>query len=214
MGDCVGSSADVFESVAAEIIGAMILGSTLASEAKLPNDIGAKFVSFPLLVHAMDIVVSSIGIAFVGGQAHGDTSNPMTQLQRGYRVALGLSVVGFFFITWWLLEDPEHPGSAFKFFECGLVGMVCAYISEILVSFRCISAFAKALTSRVRSLCSRTLDPILHRLRVPAGSEHCRSEHYGTWNKHHRRDQRGHESHLRSYDRSGMRGSRRLSPGS
>ena len=32
VGDCVGLSADVFESVAAEIIGAMILGSTLANE--------------------------------------------------------------------------------------------------------------------------------------------------------------------------------------
>ena len=71
----------------------------------------------------------SIGIAFVGGKAHGgDTSNPMTQLQRGYRVALGLSIVGFYFITSWLLEDPESPGSAFKFFLCGITGMVCAYI--------------------------------------------------------------------------------------
>lgn len=129
VGDCVGSSADVFESVAAEIIGAMILGSTLASEAGFSKDLGSKFVMFPLLVHAMDIVVSSIGIAFVGGKAHGgDTSNPMTQLQRGYRVALGLSVVGFYFITAWLLEDPNSPGSSFKFFLCGIVGMVCAYI--------------------------------------------------------------------------------------
>lgn len=96
VGDCVGSSADVFESVAAEIIGAMILGSTLASESNMASDIGSKFVLFPLVVHAMDIVVSSIGIAFVGGNAQGgDTSNPMIQLQRGYRVALGLSIAGF-----------------------------------------------------------------------------------------------------------------------
>jgi len=129
VGDCVGSSADVFESVAAEIIGAMILGSSLATEAKLPSDVATKFLLFPLLVHAMDIVVSSIGIAFVGGKAHGgDESNPMTQLQKGYRVALGLSTVGFYFITYWLLDDPNSPGSSFKFFLCGIVGMVCAYI--------------------------------------------------------------------------------------
>ena len=33
VGDCVGSSADVFESVGAEIIGAMILGGRLARDA-------------------------------------------------------------------------------------------------------------------------------------------------------------------------------------
>jgi len=129
VGDCVGSSADVFESVAAEIIGAMILGSTLATEADLSSDVGTKFVLFPLLVHAMDIVVSSIGVAVVGRGAYGgDTSDPMVQLQKGYRVALGLSVVGFYFITAWLLDDPESPGSSLKFFWCGVVGMVCAYI--------------------------------------------------------------------------------------
>ena len=107
----------------------MILGSTLATEADLSSDVGTKFVLFPLLVHAMDIVVSSIGVAVVGRGAYGgDTSDPMVQLQKGYRVALGLSVVGFYFITAWLLDDPESPGSSLKFFWCGVVGMVCAYI--------------------------------------------------------------------------------------
>ena len=155
----------------------MILGSTLANEANLPSDIGAKFVFFPLIVHAMDIVVSSIGIAFVGGKAHGgDTSNPMTQLQRGYRVALGLSVLGFYFITGWLLEDPSSPGSSFKvggkllsigirlnllfsrllllqFFCCGLVGMVCAYIIVLSTQYytdyqyRPVQSIAEASTT-------------------------------------------------------------------
>lgn len=66
VGDCVGSSADVFESVAAEIVGAMILGLTLASETGTESSIATKFLFFPLVVHAMDIIVSSIGIAFVG----------------------------------------------------------------------------------------------------------------------------------------------------
>lgn len=128
VGDCVGSSADVFESVAAEIIGAMILGSTLATESGMEQTNAAKFLFFPLVVHAMDIIVSSIGIAFVGISRDTADSNPMKQLQKGYRIALGLSVVGFFIITKWLLEDPTNPGSSFKFFLCGIVGMVCAYI--------------------------------------------------------------------------------------
>lgn len=131
VGDCVGSSADVFESVAAEIIGAMILGGTLARDADLEEDQAIRFLLFPLVVHAMDILVSSAGIAFVGDsslRSGRPDANPMVQLQKGYRVALGLSVVGFFLITRNLLEDPANPGSGFLFFLCGVVGMACAYI--------------------------------------------------------------------------------------
>jgi len=130
VGDCVGSSADVFESVAAEIIGAMILGSTLAAESNMDSFLSSKFIFFPLIVHAMDIIVSSIGIAFVGGASRSShaNSNPMVQLQQGYRVALGLSIVGFYIITAWLLDDPTNPGSGFKFFLCGITGMACAYV--------------------------------------------------------------------------------------
>lgn len=123
VGDCVGSSADVFESVAAEIIGAMILGSTLADEANFGSMQAAKFVFFPLVVHAMDIIVSSIGIAFVGVTQDSADGDPWRQLQKGYRVALLLSIVGFYIITKWLLDVPDLPWSGFKFFLCGVVGM-------------------------------------------------------------------------------------------
>lgn len=127
VGDCVGSSADVFESVAAEIIGAMILGSTLAVEAKMDDLQATRFVFFPLVVHAMDILVSSLGIAFVGYTRDSADADPMRQLQKGYRVALLSSIVGFYIITHWLLHIPG-TGSSFKFFLCGIVGMACAYI--------------------------------------------------------------------------------------
>lgn len=42
------------------------------------------FVFFPVVVHAMDIVVSSVGILFVTNTSH-SASNPMDQLTRGYR---------------------------------------------------------------------------------------------------------------------------------
>eukprot|EP00554_Chaetoceros_debilis_P009824 CAMPEP_0194104226 /NCGR_PEP_ID=MMETSP0150-20130528/4584_1 /TAXON_ID=122233 /ORGANISM="Chaetoceros debilis, Strain MM31A-1" /LENGTH=920 /DNA_ID=CAMNT_0038791695 /DNA_START=144 /DNA_END=2903 /DNA_ORIENTATION=+ len=129
VGDCVGSSADVFESVAAEIIGAMILASTLANEAGFEDDQAIKFLFFPLVVHAMDIVVSSVGIATVNTSGKAD-SNPMKQLQKGYRVALALAVVGFYIITKIFLnvEDADGRSSSFNFFLCGLVGMACAYV--------------------------------------------------------------------------------------
>ena len=153
VGDCVGSSADVFESVAAEIIGAMILGSTLADEAKMGHTHATKFVFFPLVVHAMDILVSSLGIAFVGLTRDAADSDPMKQLQKGYRVALGSSVFGFYVITNWLLEFPENPGSGFKFFLCGIVGIVCAYVIVLSTqyytdyAYRPVQSIAEASTT-------------------------------------------------------------------
>jgi len=128
VGDCVGSSADVFESVAAEIIGAMILGSTLADEADMDQDTATRFVFFPLIVHAMDIIVSTAGIYFVGVTKETADADPMKALSRGYRVALGSSVVGFYIITHWLLRHPDNPSAAMNFFWCGIVGMICAYV--------------------------------------------------------------------------------------
>merc|ERR1712232_897561 len=112
-------------------------------------------MGFPLIVHAMDIIVSSIGIAFVSNKSRGGhaDSNPMIQLQKGYRVALGLSVVGFFFITQWLLNHPDYPGSGFKFFLCGVTGMACAYIIVLSTqyytdyAYRPVQSIAEASTT-------------------------------------------------------------------
>lgn len=51
-------------------------------QADLPS--AMPFIFFPVVVHAMDIVVSSVGIMFVTAAAHSAT-NPMDQLTRGYR---------------------------------------------------------------------------------------------------------------------------------
>ena len=62
VGDCAGSMADVFESIAAEMIGTMILGATLAKECGMQDDV-EMYVFFPLMVHSLDLVVSMVGIS-------------------------------------------------------------------------------------------------------------------------------------------------------
>merc|ERR1719228_3288754 len=47
VGDCAGSMADVFESIAGEMIGTMILGGTLAEQAGIENP--QMFIFFPLI---------------------------------------------------------------------------------------------------------------------------------------------------------------------
>ena len=55
VGDCSARGADLFESIAAEVISAMILGGTMAKKANLPDATG--FIMFPLVVHALDCLV-------------------------------------------------------------------------------------------------------------------------------------------------------------
>merc|ERR1719248_323655 len=62
VGDCAGRGADLFESIAGEIIAAMILGGVLSEQ--LPESVQSGYVLFPLAIHAMDIAVSSTGIMY------------------------------------------------------------------------------------------------------------------------------------------------------
>jgi K(+)-stimulated pyrophosphate-energized sodium pump len=57
VGDCAGRGADIFESTAAENVGAMILGAALYPV------FGIKGILFPLIVHAINIVASIIGVS-------------------------------------------------------------------------------------------------------------------------------------------------------
>jgi H+-translocating diphosphatase len=150
VGDCVGSSADIFESIAAEIIGAMILSGSLAREARLTYP--SAFVFFPVMVHAFDIVISSVGILAIGDgdprTMFGLTGrlstaaavevaqlDPMRMLTRGFRVCLVLSSFVFLVLTRWLLYEPAAPWAWLNFYGCGLVGMLTSYVFLISTQY-------------------------------------------------------------------------------
>src|SRR5437660_11113443 len=60
VGDCAGRGADLFESTAAENIGAMILGVALYLATK---NIG--WILFPLVVRAFGLIASSVGLLWI-----------------------------------------------------------------------------------------------------------------------------------------------------
>ncbi|XP_021819880.1 pyrophosphate-energized membrane proton pump 2 [Prunus avium] len=130
VGDCAARGADLFESIAAEIISAMILGGTMAQRCKIEDPSG--FILFPLVVHSFDLVISSVGIFSIrgtrdsGGKA--SSEDPMAILQRGYSVTIVLAVLTFGASTRWLLYTEQAPSAWFNFALCGLVGIITAYI--------------------------------------------------------------------------------------
>ncbi|XP_057504986.1 pyrophosphate-energized membrane proton pump 2 isoform X1 [Actinidia eriantha] len=129
VGDCAARGADLFESIAAEIISAMILGGTMAKRCKIEDPTG--FILFPLVVHSFDLVISSAGIFSIRGTRDsgviGAIEDPMTILQKGYSVTIFLAVVTFGLSTRWMLYTEQAPSAWLNFALCGLVGIMTAY---------------------------------------------------------------------------------------
>src|SRR4029434_8496553 len=95
VGDCAGRGADLFESTAAENIGAMILGATLAvgaEKAGVPFAAGIVGVMlFPLVARAFGLIASIVGIVLVKTN---ESEDPMKALNRGYYIASFLGLIG------------------------------------------------------------------------------------------------------------------------
>ncbi|KAF5466223.1 hypothetical protein F2P56_016170 [Juglans regia] len=129
VGDCAARGADLFESIAAEIISAMILGGTMARHCKIEDPSG--FILFPLVIHSFDLVISSVGILSIRGKRDSSLKSsiedPMAILQKGYSLTIVLSVLTFGLSTRWLLYTERAPSAWFNFALCGLVGIITAY---------------------------------------------------------------------------------------
>lgn len=108
VGDCAGRGADLFESTAAENIGAMILGAAL-----FPF-FGIRGILFPLLIRSFGLIASIVGTLAVKAR---EDENPMNALNRGYWITSLLSAIAFYFATKILLGN-------MWFFAAGMVGLL------------------------------------------------------------------------------------------
>jgi K(+)-stimulated pyrophosphate-energized sodium pump len=113
VGDCAGRGADLFESTAAENIGAMILGVAL-----FPI-YGVKGIMFPLVARAFGLIASIVGVLIVRVKANED---PMKSLNRGYYVTTVLAMAGFYVAVHFLLQ------ANLMLFGAGIVGIVTAFL--------------------------------------------------------------------------------------
>ena len=127
VGDCAGRGADLFESTAAENIGAMILG--VAIYAVTHN---VAWIVFPLVVRGFGLIASVVGIFLVRGNEKRD---PMGSLNNGYYITIALSIIGMYFVTNQMLNE---KGGAIYFFGAGVVGILTSlafvYITQYYTS--------------------------------------------------------------------------------
>jgi K(+)-stimulated pyrophosphate-energized sodium pump len=113
VGDCAGRGADLFESSAAESVGAMILGAALYPV------FGIKGILFPLIVHAINIVSSIVGVTSVHSK---ESDDPMHSLNRGFYITSFLALVGFAAGVHFLLQD------RWWLLGAGVVGIITSFL--------------------------------------------------------------------------------------
>jgi len=126
VGDCAGRGADLFESTAAENIGAMILGVAvygIAQAAGWPNP--ESWIFFPLVVRGFGLLATIVSIFFIRGR---EDEDPMNMLNRGYWVTTALSAVGLLIVTNVMMQTGSVNGANgipawVWFFGCGVVGL-------------------------------------------------------------------------------------------
>src|SRR5215212_7230595 len=152
VGDCAGRGADLFESTAAENIGAMILGVgafAIATLANWPNP--ENWIFFPLVVRGFGLVATMVAIFFVRGR---EDENPMNMLNRGYWVTTILSVVGLLITTNIMMNTGAAVSNGLPtwlwFFGAGVVGLATSvafvYITQYYTAgtFRPVREIAEA----------------------------------------------------------------------
>src|SRR6266540_3903160 len=145
VGDCAGRGADLFESTAAENIGAMILGVaafTIAQTAGWPHPEG--WIFFPLVVRGFGLLATIVSIAFfIRGS---ETENPMNILNRGYWVTSLLSVIGLFITTNVMMNTGGAVGANgwpawVWFFFAGLVGLATSVVFVYITQYHTAGTF-------------------------------------------------------------------------
>jgi K(+)-stimulated pyrophosphate-energized sodium pump len=123
VGDCAGMAADLFESYEITIISSLILGYSafhaLAGHSADPTPA----VIFPLIVPAMGIVASVIGVYTV--RARAKDRNAMAPINRGFWLAALLTVIGSFFVAEFYVHD-------LRVFWAVLTGVVLALVLSLI----------------------------------------------------------------------------------
>jgi len=113
VGDCAGRGADLFESTAAENVGAMILGAAL-----YPH-FGIKGILFPLVARAFGLIASTLGVLIVRTK---ESEDPMAALNRGYYLTTVLAIAGFAVAVSYLLKNN------WWFLGAGVVGIITSFL--------------------------------------------------------------------------------------
>jgi K(+)-stimulated pyrophosphate-energized sodium pump len=133
VGDCAGMGADLFETYAVTAIGAVFLGFLLPGVGEVTN-----LVIYPLVLGAIAIIASVIGIGFV---RLGSDNNIMGALYRGVFASAIISAIGFFIATLLMFRGFDFAtllptgGGWFQLFLASMVGIVVTILIMFITEY-------------------------------------------------------------------------------
>ena len=152
VGDCAGRGADLFESISAENIGAMVLGVALTPY------FGLKGILFPLILRSLGLLATIVGVYSVHAK---QGESPMKAMTRGYWVTTAITTAALYVTSMLMLArggndilgmlfavHTDNP--ALWFFFCGVIGILTSvafvYITDLYTSkeFRPVKTIAEA----------------------------------------------------------------------
>jgi len=129
VGDCAGMAADLFETYAVTSIAAMVLGSLT-----FPGD--NRVILFPLVLGAISIIASIIGIFFI---RLGKKQNIMRALYKGLIAAGIISAIAFYPITMRMLSASEHN---YNIFLASLIGLAVTGLLVVITEYYTSTKFS------------------------------------------------------------------------
>ncbi|HEY2104817.1 MAG TPA: sodium-translocating pyrophosphatase, partial [Candidatus Binataceae bacterium] len=144
VGDCAGMAADVFESYEVTLVAAIILAAYALSEKDFiaayggPAGAGAfavKLIIFALILRAVGVFSSIIGIMAVRVPAGTAMRDPMRPIINGYIASAVASVIGFFIVNYFYLSDPATGRPDWRFAITASVGILLAVATLWLTNY-------------------------------------------------------------------------------
>lgn len=120
VGDCAGMAADLFETYAVTSIAAMVLGSLTFTG-------NENIILFPLVLGAISIIASIIGIFFI---RLGKSQNIMRALYKGLIASGILSAIAFFFITKYFMAE-----NWLNIFLSSLIGLAVTGLLVVITEY-------------------------------------------------------------------------------
>jgi K(+)-stimulated pyrophosphate-energized sodium pump len=137
VGDCAGMAADVFETYAVSLIGAVLVGALTAA-----TGASAAAVVYPFLLGGVSIITSIIGVLFVN--SYGGKAGPA--LMGGVLVSSVISAAAFYPLTNWIFPAglAMKEGAALTtqgIFLASIVGLVMTGVSVLITNYYTSTAY-------------------------------------------------------------------------
>jgi K(+)-stimulated pyrophosphate-energized sodium pump len=138
VGDCAGMAADVFESYEVTLVAAIILGAAVGHAAGVGGEAVLALVMYPLIVRAVGVVASIIGVLSVKGEDREDL-DPMQPINKGFWISAAAATVLFGAGSMWHFGNGVTIGTEtyewWRFFLCTLSGIVLALVIGRLTEY-------------------------------------------------------------------------------